>query len=400
MSAMLWTFEALDRLFFRDGRPMNIGEMTWVESQFPPTGRTLQGAVRTAVLQSLGVDFESFRQATARYCDNNGEEHDLTRIMGCPSCLGELKLTGPFLTRNGELLFPAPLDLVKTESGGFEVLCVKEAEPIECDLGRVVFPRARETGVKTQESKYLTTSAMQGYLAGNLNAIRPPKDRHDTAATLWPLLAGIREDAALANREPKMGLERNDGTRTAEEGMLYSIAFVRPRMGVALALVVEGIEEGMQPTSNWLQPLGGEGKLAGLTVSNQPPRWPDFLPELQAKNGVVRFKLVLSTPALFDGRGERWLPGGFTETPKNGLSVWSGVLNGVDCEIISACVGKPQKIGGWDIANNRPRDLTCYVPSGSVYFCRAEADQIEKLHGGKIGLDTEYGFGHVLVGTW
>jgi CRISPR-associated protein Cmr3 len=156
----------------------------------------------------------------------------------------------------------------------------------------------------------------------------------------------------------------------------------------------------MQPAPNWLQPLGGEGKLAGLTISTVSDLlgfWP-ARPELKAINGIVRFKLVLTTPALFDENGARWLPDGFTETLKNGLTIWSGVLNGVDCEIISACVGKPQKI-----ANNCPRKLKCYVPAGSVYFCRVKADQLEhikKLHGGKIGLDTEYGFGHVLVGTW
>jgi len=409
MSAMLWKFEALDRLFFRDGRPMNIGEMTWVESQFPPTGRTLQGAVRTAVLQSLGVDFESFRQAAELYRDNNGQEHDLSRLMGCPSCLGDLRLTGPFLNRNkdqfrseDELLFPAPMDLVNTASGGFELLCVKEHEPVDCDLGRVVLPRARGSGVKTQEGKYLTQAAMKDYLAGKLKGIRLSTKREDPAATLWPLLADKPDDAALADREPKMGLERDDGTRTAVEGMLYSIAFVRPREGVCLALVVEGLDPVLQPKSNWLQPLGGEGKLAGLTISDKTSNWPS-LPKLEPINGHVRFKLVLTTPALFDRLGEHWLPAGFAEKTENRVTVWSGVLNGMACEIISACVGKPQKVGGWDLANNGPRDLTCYVPAGSVYFCRAKADQLElikKLHGRKIGLETEYGFGHVLVGTW
>lgn len=158
----------------------------------------------------------------------------------------------------------------------------------------------------------------------------------------------------------------------------------------------------LQPKSNWLQPLGGEGKLAGLTISDKTSNWPS-LPKLEPINGHMRFKLVLTTPALFDRLGKRWLPEGFAEKTENRVTVWSGVLNGVACEIISACVGKPQKVGGWDLANNGPRDLTCYVPAGSVYFCRAKADQLEhikNLHGRKIGLDTEYGFGHVLVGTW
>lgn len=249
---------------------------------------------------------------------------------------------------------------------------------------------------------------MERYLAGDLKGILPPKDRQDVAATLWPLFPDKPEDAALADREPKIGLERNDGTRTAEEGMLYSIAFVRLRQGVALALFVEGLESVIQSKSNWLQPLGGEGKLAGLTVSKKPPGWP-AIPQFKQDARGIRFKLAQTTPALFDIDGNRcgkqmsWLPDGFTEKAENGVTSWAGVFgNNIECQVVSACIGKPQKIGGWNIANNRPRNLTCYVPAGSVYFCRAKADQLEikQLHGSKIGLETEYGFGHVLVGTW
>lgn len=74
-----------------------------------------------------------------------------------------------------------------------------------------------------------------------------------------------------------------------------------------------------------------------------------------------------------------------------------------DVRIVSACVGKPQKIGGWNMAANAPRPLTCYIPAGSVYFCQApegEITNIKQMHRQKIGLKTEYGFGHVLIGIW
>ena len=175
MTVKLWQFEAIDRLFFRDGRPMNLGEMTWVESQFPPTGRTLQGAVRAAVIQSQGKDFDDFR---------NSRDLALKATLGDADSLGQLKLTGPFLSRNGNLLFPAPLDLVKNEGGGFELLCVNEAQPMYCDLGLVLIPRGQRPGVKTQEGKYLATAAMKDYLAGSLSAIQMPTGPKDYAVTL------------------------------------------------------------------------------------------------------------------------------------------------------------------------------------------------------------------------
>jgi CRISPR-associated protein Cmr3 len=164
----------------------------------------------------------------------------------------------------------------------------------------------------------------------------------------------------------------------------------------------------MCPFNPWLQTVGGEAtKLARLTfLDDSPDDWP-AMPDLNTDICGIRFKLVLTTPALFDRDGTQWLPAGFTEMLNNGIASWSGVLNGVDCHIVAACVGKPQKIGGWGMASNHgkggPRLLTCHVPAGSVYFCRAKADQLEpikQLHRAKIGLDTEYGFGHVLVGTW
>lgn len=51
----------------------------------------------------------------------------------------------------------------------------------------------------------------------------------------------------------------------------------------------------------------------------------------------------------------------------------------------------------------RPKPLRSFIPAGSVFFCEAEADQeeaVRTLHNSKIGQETEYGFGHILIGKW
>lgn len=415
MSDELWQFEALDRLFFRDGRPFNAGESAWLESQFPPTGQTLQGAVRAAVLVHLGADFEKFRHGQPCVSDGKGGLRSLKDELGKDDSLGMLDLTGPFVLKDGQPMFPAPLDLVKTEAGDYELLCVDEANPIKCDLGKVCLPRARALGVKTQEGKYLTKNAMEEYLKTVLREVRAPSSQRDTNATLWPLFSDKYDLPALADREPKIGLEREDTTHTSKEGMLYSIAFVRPRDDVSLGLVVSGLDLANTPTGRRVQALGGEGKLVGIEIGGEIDgklAWP-VMPTLTAQNSQLRFKLVFTTPTLFDKEGISWRPRGFAEDKSGSSTVWRGSLivpNGTsigDVEIVSACVGKPQKIGGWDMAMNNgkggPRDLTCHLPAGSVYFCRAaesELANIRKLHGAKLGLKTEYGFGHVLIGIW
>jgi CRISPR-associated protein Cmr3 len=250
---------------------------------------------------------------------------------------------------------------------------------------------------------------MAEYLAGTVAGLRVPAGPKDATATLWPLLADDGSVAALAYREPKIGLERSDRTRTAEEGMLYSIAFVRPRNELALGVLVDGVD-GLVRAGDRLQALGGEGKLAGIRVGSEPD-WPP-MPPVSRRDGGLRFKLVLTTPVLWEAGGRFWLPPGFKGQKTSGLLSWRGELefrahtgarDRIEVEIVSACISRARKVGGWDLAANAPRPLVAYIPAGSVYFCRAAESaqgKVGLLHGGKLGVRTEYGFGHVVIGKW
>lgn len=397
MDRSLWTFRALDRLFFRDGRPMSQGEMSWVESQFPPTGRTLQGAIRTAVIRSQGESFDRFREKVS----------PLNPVLGDAGSLGALKLTGPFLSRGGELLFPAPLDLLRAKEGGFARLDVDLIAGVSCDLGQVCLPRAPGPGFKTLGDRYITKVAMADYLAGDIGGLREPSGPKDGSGTVWRLYAENPDGPGLVDREQKIGLARDDGRRTADEGKLYSIAFCRPRTGVALSVLVEGLEDALHPPDSWVQPLGGEAKLAELEIQPVNGSVMPARPALQPVGDTVRFRIVFTTPALFSTDGTSWLPPGFSRESGNGPEVWSGTLKWQEyelkLEVVSACIGKPVKVGGWDLVNRKPRPLTCHLPAGSVLFCRAPAaslNQVEQLHDAKLGRGTEYGFGHTLIGTW
>ncbi|MCI5222190.1 MAG: type III-B CRISPR module-associated protein Cmr3, partial [Candidatus Electrothrix sp. AR4] len=127
--------------------------------------------------------------------------------------------------------------------------------------------------------------------------------------------------------------------------------------------------------------------------------------DIPEQAGRIRFKMVFITPALFaDGQ---WLPQHFTkqerETETGRMTVRYGVINGCELDIISACIGKPHKTGGWNLAQWHPKPLRSFVPAGSVFFCEAAADQqqaVQALHNSKTGDETEYGFGHILIGKW
>lgn len=380
----LWSFEALDTLFFRDSRPMNAGETVWIESRFPPTGQTVQGAIRTAVLNHLEISFKNFNAKKV--------DPDIINRIGDGGGLGRLSLTGPFLSQGDELLFPVPLDLVRNQEEDFSMLIPAE-NPVESDLGNVCFPSTPEKGFKTIKSQFVTKTGMEMLLKG---AAGPSlKDQ------LRLLFDEDAESNVIADREPKMGLARDNEKRASKEGYLFAIAPVRPRDDIRIAVEVDGLSTDDYPDEPFIQKLGGEGKLARVNVKDENLSLPSAA--LSDNGRVIRFKLVLTTPALMTVSGkDQWLPENFTNEPGDKTG-WAGSINSINFRIITACIGKPFRLGGWNHQEHAPRKMRAYVPAGSVYFCEAEIGQKEAvmgLHGTKIGYRTEYGFGHVLVGKW
>jgi CRISPR-associated protein Cmr3 len=357
--SVLWRFTPLDTLFFRDGQPFNAGETVWLESLFPPSGRTLQGVIRSAIVEYSGMDWKTYHNVCKTPDDN-----PLVKAIGNAETLGNMRLSGPFLMRDDDWLFPVPLDLFHAKQG--YGLLAPSATLVECDLGKIHLPAGKGEGLKIQEGKYVTSQAMVDLLAGRTTAL----------PSIWKLFADDpKEGDALADLEPKVGLERDNALRKHKEGRLYSIALVRLREHVQLAVAVSGLPRDLQPTGPLIQRLGGEGKLAQVIIG-ELPSWP-IMPRLVAKDGKFRFKLVLTTPAYFK---ECWRPDGFVREIGQG---WRGTLRAsttahgtlelTGVTIIFACIGKTVRIGGWNLMYDKPRSLEGFVPAGSVYFCEVDA---------------------------
>ncbi len=392
MSGTLWRFTALDTLFFRDGQPMNMGESAWIDSRFPPTGVTMQGAIRAAVLDHLRADIGAFQRGEP--CLPNGGS--LKERMGDAGGIGALRLTGPFLHHRGEPWLPAPLDLVRTGGGSYELLRPAD-EATGCDLGLLRLPRRESDRGRSDPlgGLYLSRSALTRLLRGRA---------HIQAGESLPLLASGREQPGLADREPKVGLARNNRTRTHRESMLYSIAPVRPRQGVELRVAVAGLEPEWYPSSPFPCLLGGEKRAARVHVTDDGFQWP--APSMGEANGRLRFKMVFLTPVRLSATPSpgtpAWVPEQF-EHRKNGFDHWHGVLNGAEFDIVCAVVGRPERIGGWNLKEGGARELHPYLPAGSVIFCEADPNQrtqVAGLHDTRIGDKAEYGFGHLLIGQW
>lgn len=354
-----------DAWFFRDGRPYNHGESNQadVESIFPPPARTLTGAVRAALARANGWDGKRGTWPQA-----------VTAALGDgPDNLGALQFTGPFLIKDRQPLWPLPRHLLgKSESGKWtpRAFLQPAEQPTETDQDSLRLPEIPRSvtdrdDLKPAESAWITRAGLDNILAGRL-----------------PAADAIYKPSALWRTESRVGLKRDEARLTVGEGDLYSPAYVRLCKGVSLGVGFSGLPSGMSGLPE-LFPLGGESRLAQCEPwpGNPLPSAPEANAFQADAQGQVRFIILLLTPGRLDP----------VKPPLD------------DVELVSACVGKPLFIGGWDSLKHEPLPLEPFLPAGSVWFCQAPANrlpEILKQHGRWLGQHTAHGFGQIAIGLW
>lgn len=366
------SFNATDTLFFRESRPMeSMGEL---QSVFPPPVRTLAGAIRTLIGEHMRVDWREF--------DAN---HPLVAHIGFGDDLGTLRFQGAWLVWEEQRLYPAPLTLMQKEGRVVGALQL-ETKGIWCDLGKNVrlpkLPQGVEAGCKPLENTWLTADGLKAVLQGSL-----PKTEH------------IKKASELFGRESRVGIARDNITRTVEKGLLYQTQHIRPHQPLSIELDVTGLPETLP--QNAIIRLGGEGRTAGINVKAVSQTLPKA-PEVKNAQGLL---LYLLTPLSIQPAGKEWQPlPGFTREKRNNQTVWIGTLNGIELELHGAVTGKALREGGWDMAKHQPRAVTSLIPAGSAFFCTAKNGDtqaaIQALHNTQIGELSAYGYGHLAAGLW
>ncbi len=370
---MEWRIFPLDVVFFRGTEPMNAGEAGVITSRFPPSPEVVQGFVRTALLMTMGISLQEYGRAVAGKGTGSAAVQEAIELLGGIDNLGELDLYGPYLIRQqGEVVerwYPAPLDLRQKGNGGWHRGELDGV--VECDMGAIPFlPKLEEGERGVEGGMWIADDGLTAYLRGEAVAA----DRLVTADRLF-------------GQEQRVGIERDAQAGTAREGMLYSPVFVRldDRAGpLGIGVRVEGVDRSLQESCAGLHRLGGEGRLAAVEIHAAPP--------MLARPDGAEGRLVLLTPARWGGR---WIPLGF----QGDGTGWRGSLEGIALTVVTAAVGKPWHIGGWDLAHGRPKPAEACAPAGSVYFLGAtEGIDLGPLHNRKLGGRRQAGFGHVVVG--
>lgn len=379
MISQNWIFTLLDTGFFRTGQPFHAGEggHSRITSFFPPPMSTLQGAIRSALASTWGW--------------HPGKNAAWPAELGDTSSLGQLSFRGPHLVKSDknnaeEYLFPAPLYLLVKETPGTDsetlTAFLAPGETLSCDLGATVcLPRIKKDtkleGARPAGIFYLTRA---GHTA--------------TAEGKNPSPRGMYKKESLWQEEPRIGLKSNTETRTAENHNLYRTEHIRPEYHLKISVVVNGLPAERPSFLKKVVPLGGEGRLAAVEINSiTPETYLDLLPQhpplVQSRDGKIRFTISLITACPADNM-ERLIREGPANAPG---------------KCISACIGKPQLYGGWDLKNNKPRPLQPYLPPGSTWFFEAAVEEKEKaeaLHGQCISDEAAlpYGYGQILIGKW
>ncbi len=382
---MEWRIYPLDVVFFRGPAPMNAGEGGVIASLFPPSPEVLQGLVRSALLTTLGVSFAEYAAAVRAPSQASAAAREAVAAVGSAGGdLGQLQLRGPYLVREGESSngarterwYPAPLDL---RPQGCVWRAIGPGNEVATDLGTVRLldqplppdPAAWPGGPPAIEASWISEAGLARYLAGQ----EVPANQ-------------VRSVDVFGKPEPRVGIGRDPTSRAARDQMLYAPQFVRltERGGrVGIAVRVDGVDEALQQRCAGLQRFGGEGHLVEVVVAEE-----GALPH--APTVTERGRLVALTPV-------RW--GGGVWLPTSAGPPWWLDAGGVRLRVTSAAIGKPLRIGGWDIVAGRPKPAAACVPAGSVWYVEtAGAQDLATLHDTCIGTRTAAGFGHVLVGAW
>lgn len=359
----LWLIEAIDTVFFRGNRSFNQGETGTqdIASIFPPPISSLQGLIRTALAMEQGWHPDGVK--------------DFPPELGDENCLGKLRLLGPYLKDEEDWLFPIPLHLVKDQHNRFNYL-IPSTETYQTDLGKRALPTVaneQAAGIKPING-LISRKGLQKVLQGGL-----------------PDTKDIRLTSDLWSEEARVGIEIDQKTGTAKESMLYRIKQVRPVKKLQIGVLVGGdISSAWHPKNDFLMPLGGEGRMARISVEKEKDIIPPLMVPTKAKYNIVA---TLLTPGHYDNK------------MKTNNVIQYGPFHAMGINCLSACIGKIQQVGGWDLKGRIPRPLMPIVPAGSTWFYQLnqeEWDKIKVFHGKTTETDRfkGYGYGQIGFGTW
>jgi len=414
----LAVFKQIDTWFFRESRPHGSFGANALSSIFPPPTRTLMGAIRSH------IGNEYFSQHPDSSWNDLDKLSELTTVIGNSDHLGDIRPCGVFLLQNDApyqisfnansiCYYPSPINICSktqqektgNENAYYFALQLSDTK-YHTDVGDVFLPTLPEKveglsdlkGAKPLENAWLSKCAWESILAGD-------------AAALNSDVNSVKQNDDFIDNEYRLGIQVNSEHRSVIEGQLYQTSHLRLDASVSIIMPLTTNEQSLthvvdddflaQPS---LLRLGGEGRMAHLSMIDTDEEYltlPSAPSQLLTKKSKDKQQFMIYLLTKLKMSEQSWLPKGFSKTDLG----WEGEIRGIPMTLMSACVGKAQREGGWDQKQQKPRAIENYLPAGSAFFVEVDSDitsetLISKLHGQTMFVDDEWGEGLMLLGKW
>ncbi len=373
----------VDTFFFRNHKPFSMGENSSATGIFPPRLGTVYGGLRSAYIHCHS-DFTSFAAGT---------ESMVKEWMGTRTEYGKFRIKGVFVERQGQLMLPLPADyqVVVSQQEDKQVELAYPLELVqdaEAELTSDQNPW-KLMGVKDEKS----ASAANGFLPLDLW-------KHTILRTIQQKLP-VERPASWLVREPKVGITRDNQLKIAQEGMLYQLELLRfadtnLAEPTSLAVLCDQMPDFSQVK---LMQLGGENRPWAIC---QKGHREEFFSDTE-KAAVIaaiekqgKARIILLTPGVwkYGHRPDCW-------RQEDDRLV---IAPGLEVKLLTVAMDRPQVIGGWDIAGNRPKVRKYAVAAGTVLYVQVETGQAKELVEAvaKLSLTDELsqeGYGWAVCGT-
>ena len=301
----------LDPLFFRNGKPFNMGENSWSDSNILPYPSTIWGAMFSVLFKANKVKTsEEYRR--------------------------KLKIKNIYLYNEEKttVLLPAPLDIFIDDEQNRYIGTYKDVDFISNCPYKVVLDAGNNYDMKSAENMFIEINSLYGEYANN------------DAKNL--VLYHIDDIFA---QEHKVGIKISD-RKIAEEGQLYRIDMTRFLDNWSFLVEYE-LDKNIEFEKKGVLKFGGEAKSASYEVLQDEP--------ISIKNANIKrdkkqqnlqenryVKIYLKTPSFF----------------KQGSQP--------PIEPLCACIGKHLKIGGFDMEKKEQKPMKKFVPAGSIFVYKKE----------------------------
>ncbi len=353
-TALGFTLEPLDTLFFRDGRAFDASARA---ISGLPNPQSLTGAIRTWLMREAGCDFERIGQSVRGGRTPREAALEQGEAIGA---IFDCTIRGPWLARDGAPLVPAPAILQRLDASGEIVRLVplRKAPPgWKPQLPGMAPLWLKHRGKAEPLSGFLSLAGLAAFLRGGVPAI------HDVVA-----------DRDLFATDHRTGIAIDGGTQTTREGLIYGTGMLALRPGISFYVELAGWKGSRGLTVPAIIPWGGEGRHVVLRRLARPIAWPSVE---CSRSREERPLLLLTSPAPFDSA---WRPS------------WMSP--------VAAAVPGAVAVSGWDLARGGPKPNRFAAAAGSTYFLSdpmAPPRVPGSLCGGE---DACSGWGTYVEGVW